>query len=159
MASAHFSPDGHHVVTANWDNTARIWNMQTGKVEYKLVGHSASVNEAVFSPEGAKVLTASDDMTAAIWDARTGNCLVRLKEHLLAVRSAAFSQDGRRSGHGVQGQDGPHLGRRQRRAAPRARQQSRFVPPLSHDQAVLCAAFSPDDACIITGCEDNRAKR
>lgn len=96
VASAHFSPDGHHVVTANWDNTARIWNMQTGKVEYKLVGHSASVNEAVFSPEGAKVLTASDDMTAAIWDARTGNCLVRLKEHLLAVRSAAFSQDGRR---------------------------------------------------------------
>ena len=29
--SAQFSPDGQRVVTASWDNTARVWDAATGK--------------------------------------------------------------------------------------------------------------------------------
>jgi WD40 repeat protein/serine/threonine protein kinase len=158
VASARFSPDSRHVVTANWDNTARIWNEQTAKVEHKLQGHSASVNEAVFSPDGTKVLTASDDKTAVLWDARTGEKLLELKGHREAVRGAAFSHDGKRVVTASKDKTArvwdANTGKPIRDPGS-----GKEVLPLAHDQAVLCAAFSPDDAWIITGSEDSCAKR
>ena len=158
VASANFSPDGSRVVTANWDNTARIWDVQTGRVERKLAGHEASINQAVFSPDGTKVLTASDDKTAAIWDARSGDNLREFKGHRESVRGIAFSHNGKRvvtastdkTARIWDADNGQPI---------RSPGSGQTPIELKHDQAVLCAAFSPDDACIITGGEDNCVRR
>ena len=96
VASVKFSQDGQYLVTAGWDNTARIWNVATGQTEQKLIGHRRFVNDATFSPDGKKVVTASDDHTARIWDVATAREIQQFREHQDKVSTAVFSSDGQR---------------------------------------------------------------
>ena len=57
--SCAFSPDGAHIATASYDNTARIWEAETGAVLRTLEGHDGSVYCCAFSPDGARVVTAT----------------------------------------------------------------------------------------------------
>ena len=63
VSSAVFSPDGQRILTASYDNTARLWDGQ-GQPLATLSGHTDQVNSAVFSPDGQRILTASVDGTA-----------------------------------------------------------------------------------------------
>src|SRR5262249_30878780 len=72
VVSAAFSPAGRLVVTASWDNTARVWEATTGRPVTPLLRHGNWVEDASFSPDGRLVVTASGDGTARVWDARTG---------------------------------------------------------------------------------------
>ncbi len=94
--SASFSPDGKRIVTASWDDTAMLWDAETGEVTDTLKGHSNSVRSASFSPDGKRIVTASWDDTAMLWDAETGEVTDTLKGHSNSVRSASFSPDGKR---------------------------------------------------------------
>jgi energy-coupling factor transporter ATP-binding protein EcfA2 len=67
---AAFSPDGSRIVTAPFDNTARIWDAAGAKEIAVLRGHGGPVWSAAFSPDGSRIVTASHDGTARIWDAR-----------------------------------------------------------------------------------------
>jgi WD40 repeat protein len=55
--SAGFSPDGKRVVTASDDNTARVWDADSGKEIALLKGHYIGVSSAGFSPDGKRVVT------------------------------------------------------------------------------------------------------
>jgi len=149
VASAHFSPDGKHIVTGSWDNSARIWNAETGVAELKLEsGHTEYVNTAVFSPDGSMVLTASDDRTAMLWDAKTGEILKTFRGHGDRVRSAVFSSDQQRI---LTASD-------DKTARIWDVESGQVLHTLArHEQAVLCAAFSSDDSRVITGGEDTSA--
>ena len=92
--SAAFSPDSQRVVTASDDNTARVWDANTGEILQQLVGHEDVVNSATFSPDGQRVVTASGDHTARVWDVNTGEVLQVLAGHENNVTSATFSPDG-----------------------------------------------------------------
>src|SRR6185369_15440531 len=70
--SAVFSPDARFVLTASYDNTARLWETATGKEIRKFEGHSDAVHSAVFTPDARFVLTASLDSTARLWETMTG---------------------------------------------------------------------------------------
>jgi WD40 repeat protein len=43
VTAASFSPDGTRVVTASWDNTARVWDATTGKPVTAPLEHLAAV--------------------------------------------------------------------------------------------------------------------
>ena len=92
LTSAVFSPDGTRIVTASYDNLARLWDA-TGRPIAILKGHTDIVNSAVFSPDGTHILTASEDGTARLWDAQ-GQPIAILKGHTEKVNSAMFSPDG-----------------------------------------------------------------
>ena len=62
---AAFSPDGTRVVTASWDNTARVWDAATGKPVTGPLEHQGQVYSAAFSPDGTRVVTASRDRDGA----------------------------------------------------------------------------------------------
>ena len=64
---AAFSADGHRVVTASADGTARLWDAQTGAVLSIFSGHTSQVENATLSPDGGRIVTASHDETARIW--------------------------------------------------------------------------------------------
>ena len=81
VSSAAYSPDGKQIVTASWDQTARIWDAATGQEVRTLSGHTDAVNSAAYSPDGQPIVTASDDGTARIWDAATGRKLRTLSGH------------------------------------------------------------------------------
>ncbi|GJH18434.1 TIR domain-containing protein [Caballeronia novacaledonica] len=92
---ANFSPDGNRVITASWDNTARIWDVRTRRELSELKGHQGRVFNAVFSPDGKRIVTTSEDKTARIWDAATGRELYKLAKQEKTVLGAAFSPNGK----------------------------------------------------------------
>jgi WD40 repeat protein len=54
-------------VTASWDQTARVWDAESGRALATLTGHWDRVNTAAFSPDGKRVVTASQDQTARVY--------------------------------------------------------------------------------------------
>jgi WD domain, G-beta repeat len=56
------------VLTGSQDNTAKLWDAQSGQAEKTFTGHTASVSAVAFSPDGKKVLTGSRDWSAKWWD-------------------------------------------------------------------------------------------
>jgi WD40 repeat protein len=152
VASARFSPTDPRVVTASWDNAARIWNADSGKAGRKLQGgHDAFVNSAVYSPDGTKIVTASDDDTMTIWNAVTGDIVRELKGHTGNVRMAVFSpNDG---GARVLSASDDKTAR-----IWDARTGECLVTLAGHKQAVLAAAFSPKGDLVVTASEDNTAR-
>lgn len=74
-----FSPDDRSILTTGvgfgqrWNESARIWDVRTGKLKFVLRGHSEAVESAVFSPDGRVILTGSGDNSARIWSAQDGS--------------------------------------------------------------------------------------
>ena len=66
--SAAYSPDGKQIVTASRDQTAKVWEAQTGTELLTLTGHDNYVVSSAYSPDGQRIVTASDDKTAKVWD-------------------------------------------------------------------------------------------
>jgi WD40 repeat protein len=150
VLSAAFSPSGAHAVTASDDETAKVWDMVSGRCQLTLNGHTSSVNTATFSSgDGAVIVTASDDGTAKIWDAKTGACRVSLKGHTEPVKSADLSQDGATV---VTASD--DMTARIWDAAS-----GECLCTLNgHTGPLMFAAFSPDGGAIVTASQDTTAK-
>ena len=91
-------------MTARDDQTARVWDAQTGQPLTEPLRHASKVVSAQFSPDGKRVVTASDDRTARVWDAQTGQPLTEpLQTRRVASFSAQFSPDGKRVVDGLGG--------------------------------------------------------
>lgn len=150
VATADYTHDGRLIVTASWDNSAKIWDAQSGSPIRKLAGgHEGYVNSAVFSPDDATILTAGDDGKARFWNAATGNLLERtLTGHSAGIRRARYSADGRLV---VTASD-------DRTARIWDAVTGATLQTLAgHEWAVLDAAFNIDGRTVVTGSEDGRA--
>ena len=87
-----YSPDGTRIATGSDDNTAKIWDVDSGR-ELLTVEHSAWIRTVDFSPRGDLLLTASDDHTARVWDVATGREVLVIGGHDGWIFSAVFSPD------------------------------------------------------------------
>jgi len=67
MNSAQFGPKDTYVATSSDDNTARLWNVESGTPAAVLEGHAGSVTIATFKQGGDALVTASDDGTVRVW--------------------------------------------------------------------------------------------
>ena len=54
------------------DNTARLWDVESGECLHTLLSHTAEIVSLNFDTPGRKVMTGSFDHTVKVWDARTG---------------------------------------------------------------------------------------
>ena len=55
-----FSPDGQWLATGNFDQTIKLWNMETSNLEHTFPGHSAGVNSVAVQAAFDQLLLASD---------------------------------------------------------------------------------------------------
>jgi WD40 repeat protein/class 3 adenylate cyclase len=94
LNSVAFSPDGNFILTGGHNNTARLWNVETGQEIRPFIGHTDLIWTAVFSPDGRFIATASADGTARLWDTQTGEELRRFIGHTAGVENVAFSPNG-----------------------------------------------------------------
>jgi WD40 repeat protein len=145
--SAIFSPDGHLVLTAAWDKTARIWNADTGELVRELKGHRGRLDSAVFSPDASRVVTASWDNTARVWNTADGQEVAKFTEHSARVTSALFSFDGRRIVTASE----------DKTARIWDAKTGKQIHMLPHDDVVEAAAFSPDGKFVVTASADMTA--
>jgi WD40 repeat protein len=72
---ASFSPDGRYVVTGSFDNSARVFEVATGRLVGRPLLHDDWVRAVAFAPDNRRVVTGSHDMTARVWDIQTGEPL------------------------------------------------------------------------------------
>jgi WD40 repeat protein len=148
VVRAAFSQDGGRVVTASWDNTARVWDAASGQ-QIAVLRHEGKVTSAIFSPDGTQVVTAPEDKTARLWDAATGKQISVLRGHSGTVMTAAFSPDGRRVVTASEDETA-----RLWDAAT-----GRQVTVLhGHGSVVMTAAFSPDGRRVLTASSDWTAR-
>lgn len=94
VLSVAYSRDGRRLLTASFDNTARLWNADTGQLIRTLAGHTWWVWSAAFSPDEKQIVTASQDGTALVWSVENGQHGPSFMGHQGPVYAAAFSPDG-----------------------------------------------------------------
>ncbi|HKI17309.1 MAG TPA: serine/threonine-protein kinase, partial [Isosphaeraceae bacterium] len=90
-----YSPDGKTILTGSQDNTAHLWDAETGRPLGAPLEHGGAVVVVAFSPDGKAALTASRDKTVRIWDAATGKPLLPPLLHQNPLKTAVFSPDGK----------------------------------------------------------------
>jgi WD40 repeat protein len=155
-----FSPDGKYVLTGSWDQTARLWQTETGSEVRLFEWNYGIVSAVAFSPDGRHVLTACGelimiapagpgDKTARLWEAETGRQVRSFKGHTDSLTSVAFSTDGR----DVLTGGGDRTARVW--AARTGREVRRFK---GHIGWVMSVAFSPDRRYVLTGSLDVTAR-
>jgi WD40 repeat protein len=101
VVTALFSPDDSHVLTYSQvtdesaskvgDNTARVWNVETGD-EFRKFDHDHPVICAAFSLDGTKVVTASE-RSIDVWSVANGNLVKTLSGHTNDVTYVDFNSD------------------------------------------------------------------
>jgi WD40 repeat protein/uncharacterized protein YjbI with pentapeptide repeats len=149
LTACAFSPDGAHLLTASRDNTARLWDADSGQEIRRFEGHGDWLSACAFSPDGAHLLTASRDKTARLWDAASGQEIRRFEGHGGALSACAFSPDG------------AHLLTASRDNTARlwdaasGQEIRRFE---GHGSALSACAFSPDGAHLLTASDDKTAR-
>ena len=133
---AAFSPDGTQVVTAGGDETARVFEVSSGR-PIAAIEHDAAVQAVAFSPDGLLVASADADGTVRVSDPKTGQSIATIEEDDPIV-AVAFSPDGHFLA--TAGSD----------ARIYAIEGAREVQRFSHGDAPVGVAFSLDGTTLMT---------
>ncbi len=100
---AAFSPQGDTLAAGYADDTAKIWNIRTGKALKVFRGKMKDVEHVAFSADGKYLATVALDTqyprdtyrtSVKVWNVKTGKELYTLYDGVGEVRSAQFSPHG-----------------------------------------------------------------
>jgi WD40 repeat protein len=87
--------DGKRAVSASWDKTLKIWDLETSRALRTLEGHSGVVFGVAVTGDGKCAVSASGDKTLKVWDLETGRALRTLEGHSGVVFGVAVTGDGK----------------------------------------------------------------
>jgi len=143
VLGASFSPDGHSILSASRDRTARLWNRNNGKRlgEFQQ-GHHYLATTALFFPDGNRFITVAVDNSARIWDVATGLQIQSMEGTGLSA-AAAIAPDGQRIATGSD----------KGTARIWDAHGNRLAETPNHQADVTAVAFSPDGRLLFTGDE------
>ena len=88
--SLAFSLDGTFLVSGSADETAILWDIQTGGV-VETYDHTSSIWSVSISPDCTTIASGSADHKIHLWDAQRGECCCVINGHNNGVSSVNFS--------------------------------------------------------------------
>ena len=62
------SSDNHFALTASWDHTMRLWDLNAGKTTHRFVGHTGDVLSCAMSSDNRHIISGSRDKTILHWN-------------------------------------------------------------------------------------------
>lgn len=92
VIAADWLSGGDQVITASWDRTANVYDVEKGELVIQLVGHDQELTHTSAHPTQRLVVTSSKDTTFRLWDFREPIHSVSVFQgHTEAVTSATFT--------------------------------------------------------------------
>ena len=91
---------GKMLATVGDDHILRIWNLEDGKVLYRLAAHTDWIKAVAFHPDGKAVATAGNDRRIRIWDLTSAGQPAELPEQPQAIREFGLQPGRKVSGLG-----------------------------------------------------------
>jgi DNA/RNA endonuclease YhcR with UshA esterase domain len=88
------SPDGQVLAAGSDDETARLWDIHTGKA-IGVLKAGPVVNAIAFNADGRNVLTGAEGAGARLWDAKTAKPMCSPMKFGAFTTAVAFAPDGR----------------------------------------------------------------
>ncbi len=171
VAAVAYSPDGSRILTGGGGppgdggppvgnqpgdspaTGAKVWDAQTGTLQFELEGASTWVASASFSSDGTRILTSggmfSGDGHPMIWDARTGKLQKELKVNIQTMPTVAFNKAGTLIAGGCD---------RGRVRVWDAETGAELFDLKAHMGEVKTVVFSPDGQRIVSGGLDKTVK-
>lgn len=70
VMAADWLPDAEQVVTASWDRTANLYDVETGEIIHTLCGHDQELSHVSTHHTQRLCVTSSKDSTFRLWDFR-----------------------------------------------------------------------------------------
>lgn len=86
-----FNYNAQILASASWDETIKLWQVNSGREIHTLKGHTNSVNSISFSPNGKLLASGSTDFTIKLWEITSGGEIVTFVGHSESVSSVAWS--------------------------------------------------------------------
>jgi len=83
------SSDGQFALSASWDKTLRLWDLNTGVTTRRFVGHTNDVLSVSFSADNRQIVSGSRDKTIKLWNT-LGECKFNIQEDGHSEWSLAF---------------------------------------------------------------------
>ncbi|KAD4585632.1 hypothetical protein E3N88_23233 [Mikania micrantha] len=82
-----------HVVSAGYDRTIKVWDLNKGYC-INTIMFPSNCNALSFSPDGQTIFSGHVDGHLRLWDIQTGKLLSEVAAHSLAVTSISLSRNG-----------------------------------------------------------------
>lgn len=143
------SPDNRWVASGSFDNTVKIWEVETGRELRALNGHHGTVRALACSPDGRRLASGGNDKTVRIWEVETGQEVKKFDLADGTIESLAFSPDGNSLAVGTSGNSITIL------EFSGGRELFKFS---EHTAAVTALVFSPDGRSLASGSADGSVK-
>lgn len=74
------SADGAYALSASWDKTLRLWDLESGECTKRFVGHTGDVLSVSIAKNLRQIVSASRDKTVKVWNT-IGECMATLHGH------------------------------------------------------------------------------
>jgi guanine nucleotide-binding protein subunit beta-2-like 1 protein len=85
------SKDGHFALSASWDTTIRLWDLDKSKTNRRFVGHTKDILSVAFSSDNRQIVSGSRDKSIRLWNT-LGECKIVIDDaHADWVSCVQFS--------------------------------------------------------------------